>query len=81
MPDILWIDVQGAELLVLKGASQILNKVSLIYLEVSRWRPLYVEGAIFTDIETYLKKFGFYTIQLSLDSNGIGNALLKKKLI
>jgi FkbM family methyltransferase len=29
-PDVLWIDTQGSELLVLYGATKILNKVSLL---------------------------------------------------
>ena len=77
-PDILWIDTQGSELLVLFGATKILNKVSLIFIEVSIWKPLYINAPILKNLEFFLKKFGFSIFQLSVDKNGIGNALFSK---
>jgi FkbM family methyltransferase len=80
IPDILWVDVQGYELNVLKGAQNIINKVSLIYIEVSIWEPTYKKGCIAKDIIDYLKSFNFELIQLGTDfSNGTGNALFSKK--
>jgi FkbM family methyltransferase len=82
VPDILWIDVQGHELNVLKGAFSIINKVSLIYIEVSIWEPIYVKGCVASEIKDFLKNFGFELIQLGTDfSNGTGNALFSKKKI
>ena len=43
-PDVLWIDVQGYELTVLKGACQLLQNVKLIMLEVSVEEPAYSGG-------------------------------------
>ena len=80
IPDILWVDVQGYELNVLKGAENIINKVSLIYIEVSIWEPTYKKGCIAKDIIDYLRNFNFELIQLGTDFfNGTGNALFSKK--
>jgi len=79
-PDILWIDVQGYEFNVLKGAESILNKVSLIFIEISIWEPTYEKGCIASELISYLKKFGFELTQLGTDFlNGTGNALFSKK--
>jgi len=57
-PDILWIDVEGAELQVLRGATRVLNNVKLIHVEVS-FRPMQVGKPLFWEISRYLKKQGF----------------------
>jgi FkbM family methyltransferase len=57
-PDILWIDVEGAELMVLRGAEETLKRVSLIHLEVS-FRPMQVDKPLFWEIDAYLKQRGF----------------------
>jgi hypothetical protein len=80
VPDILWVDVQGYELNVLRGAENIINKVSLIYIEISIWEPIYEKGCVAKEIIDYLKNFNFELIQLGTDfSNGTGNALFSKK--
>jgi FkbM family methyltransferase len=79
-PDILWIDVQGYELNVLKGSESILNKVSLIFIEISIWEPTYKNGCVASELTSYLKKFGFELTQLGTAFlNGTGNALFSKK--
>jgi hypothetical protein len=79
-PDILWIDVQGYELNVLKGSESILNKVSLIFIEISIWEPTYKNGCVASELISYLKKFGFELSQLGTAFlNGTGNALFSKK--
>ena len=57
-PDILWIDVEGAELQVLRGATRVLTNVKLIHIEVS-FRPMQVGKPLFWEISRYLKKQGF----------------------
>jgi FkbM family methyltransferase len=57
-PDILWIDVEGAELLVLKGASSILPSVKIIHIEVS-FRAMHSGKPLFSDIDFALKQYGF----------------------
>lgn len=58
-PDLLWINVEGAELEVLRGARSILNGVTLIHAEVS-FRPMQIGKPLFGEIEEYLRKFDIY---------------------
>lgn len=51
------IDVQGAELLVLKGAGSLLNSCKWMSIEVSL-AEIYSGGAKFQDLREYLSKFG-----------------------
>jgi FkbM family methyltransferase len=79
-PDVLWIDVQGAEMMVLEGAKNILRDVELIYLEISIWTPLYENGALMNEIEKLLNLYDFKLSQLGTDLlNGTGNAIYIKK--
>lgn len=57
-PDILWIDVEGAELMVLQGAKEILSSAKLIHIEVS-FRPMHIGKPLFWEIDDYLKQNGF----------------------
>jgi FkbM family methyltransferase len=57
-PDILWIDVEGAELQVLRGATRVLPSVKLIHVEVS-FRPMQVGKPLFWELARYLKSQGF----------------------
>ena len=60
-PDLLWIDVEGAELKVFSGATNVLRNVAVIYVEVS-FRPMQIGKPLFGDIHQFLKKndFVFY---------------------
>lgn len=56
--DFLQIDVQGAELQVLEGASKILNR-SIIALQIQvEFAPLYLNQPLFDRVDVYLKKQG-----------------------
>ena len=78
-PDILWIDVQGAELMVLNGAKKILKTVNTVFLETSVFEPTYENGTTFAQIYDYLNNFGFFPLQLGSDiKNGTGNAIFFK---
>jgi len=57
-PDILWIDVEGAELQVFRGATRVLPAVRLIHVEVS-FRPMQVGKPLFWELSRYLKEQGF----------------------
>lgn len=57
-PDLLKIDVQGAELDVLAGAVHVLNSVSVIECEVE-FLPLYKGQPLFGDVQVYLARLGF----------------------
>lgn len=56
--DILWIDVQGAELLVLEGMGELLSKVSFIHMEVEFFE-IYKGQALFPAVDTLLRERGF----------------------
>ena len=58
VPDLIWMDAQGAELDILKGASQILNNVKVIMTEAAL-KPYYHGHTLKTDIDAYLANFGF----------------------
>lgn len=55
---LLKLDVQGAELLVLKGAESLLKKVSVIFTEIS-FNELYENSVLFETLQDYLRNFGF----------------------
>lgn len=57
------IDTQGFEKNVLEGASKVLNKISLIQLEMSII-PLYKDEILFTEMINYLDKIGFQLVSL-----------------
>jgi FkbM family methyltransferase len=66
--DFLNIDVQGAELLVLKGIGEMLNQFKWIYLEVNK-APLYVGCALIEEIDDYLEKYNFIRIETKWAGN------------
>lgn len=52
------LDVQGAELMVLEGAKNLLERAKLVYSEIS-FNQLYEDAASLEDLQSYLKKYGF----------------------
>jgi FkbM family methyltransferase len=64
-PDLLWMDLQGAELRALRGAGKMLDAVKVIHLEVG-FRPMYHEQALFWDIDVFLRACSFERAYLDL---------------
>lgn len=62
--DFLQIDVQGADLQVLQGASDILKTVLGVQIEVE-FSPLYLDQPLFADVDTYLRSHDFSLFDLS----------------
>ncbi len=56
--DLLNIDTQGAELLVLKGASQLLSGARALIVEVST-KPYYDGGVLYPELRDFLRMSGF----------------------
>jgi len=56
--DLIWMDLQGAELLALQSAGALLDKVRYIYTEVSH-RPIYKSQCLFEDVDAFLTARGF----------------------
>lgn len=62
--DLLKLDVQGAELLVLRGSDRILGNTRFVLTEVS-FQPYYVGGATFDEVLAHLRGRGFRLLGLS----------------
>ena len=56
--DMLWLDMQGFELNMLKAAGEILDSVKVIHTEVSL-RETYKEAGLYVELKNYLLKKGF----------------------
>lgn len=77
--DCLWIDVQGAELLVLEGAKELLLRTKSIFIEVSKYKDLYEGSVTMKELEAFLSKYGFEHTLLGLDKAfHTGNAFFSK---
>jgi FkbM family methyltransferase len=59
--DAIWMDLQGAELLALKGLGPILDTVQVIQTELEM-NPMYENQCLFNDVNTFLTEKGFYKI-------------------
>lgn len=56
--DLLWMDIQGAELLAMMGAGDFLEKVSLIHLETEFFQ-IYKNQPLFPELRSFLNERGF----------------------
>lgn len=71
----LWnIDIQGAELLALKGGVESLKHVDILYLEVNE-KELYKDCALIGDIDEFVGRLGFKRIITNMTINGWGDAI------
>ena len=77
--DCLWIDVQGAELQVLKGATRSLPRINSVFIEVSIKESLYDKGAMMSDINKFLDEHKLALVGLGTDYRNLtGNAFFLK---
>lgn len=65
--DLIHMDVQGAELMVLKGAKKMLRNVKAIWLEVEAVE-LYKEQPLKKDVEKFMKQAGFKKLTDTVDN-------------
>ncbi len=73
------LDIQGAELLALKGSDKILNHIDAIYTEVNL-DEIYLNCVKIDELDKYLENFGFHRVLLETpDSDLWGDALYLKK--
>jgi FkbM family methyltransferase len=72
--DLLYLDTQGAELSVLKGATRFLKQVNYVFTEVSRG-GLYENDVNHRALTAYLDSQGFSLVFLYLNKHGWGDAL------
>ena len=73
--DVLQLDVQGAELKVLNGATCVLKKTKAIFTEISLKPNLYENSLTFDEIVDFLNQNDFEICLLGTDTNLTGNAL------
>ncbi len=76
--DLIWMDVQGAELQVLQGMGKLIENTRCIVLEI--WmKPAYDGAATLPQIQEYLESRGFYMTRLWRSVNKIdGDALFQR---
>ncbi len=73
------IDIQGAELLAFKGATNILNHIKGIYSEVN-FEELYKNCTLVDQLDEYLEKYDFKRVYTNNDMHSSwGDALYLKK--
>jgi hypothetical protein len=70
-------DIQGAELLALKGAEESLKFATALYLEVNE-KELYENCALIGDIDKFLIERGFTRAHTNMTRHGWGDALYIK---
>lgn len=75
--DMINLDIQGAELLALKGASELLHHVKWIYTEVNV-KELYSGCCMMNEIDDYLTKYSFFRAATQMTPHGWGDALYIK---
>src|SRR5258708_21675421 len=61
--DFLKIDVQGGELGVLRGATQLLEGTVVVHSEVE-FAPIYKDQPLFSDVDAFLRARGFVLIDV-----------------
>lgn len=71
------IDIQGAELLALKGAKKTLVNVNSIYIEVNE-KELYSNCALLPQIDEYLSALRFKRVETEMTKHGWGDAFYIK---
>lgn len=78
--DFAFIDVQGAELMVLKGAGNFINKIGAVWLEVEAIE-LYAGQPLKDDVETFMKKNGFIKAMDTVNNIAGDQLYINKKLM
>jgi len=73
-PNLLVLDVQGAELLVLQGAERVIAGTDCICTEVNE-RPLYAGAVLLPELDSFLDSHGFDRVATTLTIHGYGDAL------
>ena len=78
--DFINIDIQGAELKVLKGAARILPHIKAIYAEVNE-KMLYEGTGLLLELDEYLATFNFKRVITNMTPHGWGDALYIKNYV
>ena len=76
---ILNMDVQGAEMLVLEGATKILNSINYISTEATWDNPDYIGNVMYDDLKLFLESKGFREEEIIDHGPDWGDALFVRK--
>ncbi|MBS1596764.1 MAG: FkbM family methyltransferase [Bacteroidetes bacterium] len=77
--DMLWLDMQGFELNMLKASQKMLSTVKVIHTEVSL-KETYKDVPQYQEYRTFLESKGFYLVVEAIPSGwDMGNALFARK--
>lgn len=71
-------DIQGAELMALKGSLKSLVHADLLYLEVNE-KELYIGCALIGELDEFLDAHGFKRVETSMTKFGWGDAVYIRK--
>lgn len=77
-PDLIALDIQGAELKALEGFGSRIRQVRWIYCEVNK-EHLYEGCCLVSDLDSYLEVFGFKRVVTRWTYHGWGDALFVQK--
>lgn len=72
--DVMNLDIQGAELMALRGATELLPHIRAIYTEVNT-KELYEGCALLPDLDAFLAEHGFTRVATAMTQHGWGDAL------
>lgn len=72
------LDIQGSELLAIKSFGELISKFDFIYTEVNT-NYLYKGCALISEIDEYLKGFGFQRMETEMTHNEWGDAFYMRK--
>jgi hypothetical protein len=75
--DLLWMDIQGAELSALKGTLRNLWRVRYVYLEVCV-TPLYIGSPTYSVLRDFMGAQGFRVCKEFLPDKSFGNVLFAR---
>jgi FkbM family methyltransferase len=67
-------DIQGAELMALRGAGDLIQTAAAIYLEVNE-KELYKGCGLIDEIDRFLNDYGFVRVKTEMTIHGWGDAL------
>lgn len=76
--NMLTMDIQGAELLALKGADKCLHYFDIIYTEINITQ-VYKNCVLIGELDSFLADYGFYRAETLLVDNSWGDSIYLKK--
>ncbi|WP_198146755.1 FkbM family methyltransferase [Methanosarcina vacuolata] len=72
--DLMWMDIQGAELLALKGLGDRIQQLKLVYLEIEFFE-IYKDQPLYDDLRAFLNKKGFLLVGFTNIGKYSGDAI------